>query len=103
MIIIMIFLGIFIAYGLRNKLLIHIALPIMAICVNIDNYYHNRTIIVEDKKIKKWQKPELIILIRNQPEENVLGTCKNEAGSGPDAAKCLKQGYNDHCNSPKVS
>jgi len=25
---------------------------------------------------KKWEKPELIILVRNQPEESVLNSCK---------------------------
>jgi hypothetical protein len=30
--------------------------------------------ILADKK--PWQKPELIILVRSNPEETVLGTCK---------------------------
>jgi len=32
---------------------------------------------------KTWQKPVLIILVRNRPEEAVLGTCKLQSGSGP--------------------
>lgn len=28
---------------------------------------------------KSWQKPELTVLVRNTPEESVLGFCKNEA------------------------
>jgi hypothetical protein len=58
---------------------------------------------VEDKKTKKWQKPELIILVRNQPEENVLGTCKNPIGTGPSSDACLQPGYNDHCHSSQSS
>ncbi len=32
---------------------------------------------------KKWQKPELIVLVRNKPEEAVLAACKGPmTGSG---------------------
>jgi hypothetical protein len=31
---------------------------------------------------KQWTKPELIVLVRNKPEEAVLGACKMV--SGPD-------------------
>lgn len=34
-----------------------------------------------DKKI--WQKPTLIALVRNTPEEAVLGACKQAGGDGP--------------------
>jgi len=34
-------------------------------------------------KKKKWEKPELIILVRNQPEESVLQACKFFIPSGP--------------------
>ena len=34
------------------------------------------------KKLR-WEKPELIIITRNQPEENVLQTCKFIPGDGP--------------------
>ena len=41
---------------------------------------------------KPWSRPELIILTRNKPEENVLGACKNVIGGvGPhltDAVQC---------------
>lgn len=29
-----------------------------------------------DEQIKKWTKPELIVLVRNNPEEAVLTMCK---------------------------
>ncbi|MFZ1042379.1 MAG: hypothetical protein WCA79_17195 [Anaerolineales bacterium] len=34
---------------------------------------------------KQWQKPELIVLVRNQPEEAVLASCKigTASGAGP--------------------
>jgi len=32
---------------------------------------------------KKWEKPELIVLLRNTPEEAVLQTCKFIPGTGP--------------------
>ncbi len=32
---------------------------------------------------KKWTPPELLVLVRNQPEEMVLGSCKNELITGP--------------------
>jgi hypothetical protein len=32
---------------------------------------------------KEWTKPELIVLVRNKPEEAVLGACKNDFGEGP--------------------
>lgn len=29
----------------------------------------------------KWQKPILLVIIRNHPEETVLATCKNSSSS----------------------
>jgi hypothetical protein len=39
----------------------------------------------EDIKTEKklWQKPGLIVLVRSQPEEAVLATCKYSSKSGP--------------------
>jgi hypothetical protein len=34
------------------------------------------------KAAKKWETPELIILLRGKPEEAVLRTCKISGGSG---------------------
>jgi hypothetical protein len=39
--------------------------------------------------MKKWRKPELIILVRNEPEEAVLSYCKGEAHGGSQ----LEYGY----------
>lgn len=33
--------------------------------------------------MKKWEKPQLIVLVRNRPEEAVLGPCKGQAYGGP--------------------
>ena len=34
---------------------------------------------------KIWEKPELLVLMRNRPEESVLEHCKTESGGrGPD-------------------
>jgi hypothetical protein len=45
---------------------------------------------------KAWQKPELIVLVRSNPEETVLVTCKNANSSvlGPNdpARKCKVKG-----------
>ncbi len=30
--------------------------------------------------MKRWKKPELIVLARSNTEENVLATCKDEGG-----------------------
>ena len=39
---------------------------------------------MKDKNNKDtWQKPELIVLVRNKPEEAVLAACKGPAISGP--------------------
>jgi hypothetical protein len=31
---------------------------------------------------KKWGRPELIVLVRGKPDEDILVGCKNAAGSG---------------------
>jgi len=38
------------------------------------------------KNKKEWVTPELIILVRNKPEEAVLTTCKSAGTNGPDSA-----------------
>lgn len=42
------------------------------------------------KKEKRWTKPELLVLMRNRPEEAVLFGCKGAVNKGPDYsdAKC---------------
>ena len=35
---------------------------------------------------KEWTEPELIVLVRNKPEEAVLGGCKDGAPLGPAAS-----------------
>lgn len=38
-------------------------------------------------KKKEWEKPQLIILLKGEPEENVLAGCKmNHTPSGPQGA-----------------
>jgi len=32
---------------------------------------------------KPWRKPELIVLVRSNPEEAVLTVCKNATAAGP--------------------
>ena len=40
-------------------------------------------------KIKKWEKPQLIVLARGRPEEAVLGGCKSALnGPGPLGTNC---------------
>ncbi len=39
---------------------------------------------------KKWEKPELVVLVRGRPEEGVLATCKTgyiQGGAGPTNAR----------------
>ena len=33
---------------------------------------------------KKWHKPELVVLVRNRPEEGLLDACKQTGYSGPE-------------------
>jgi len=35
---------------------------------------------------KLWEKPELVVLMRLQPGEAVLGDCKSQYGKGPEIA-----------------
>ncbi len=35
-----------------------------------------------ERERKAWVEPELIVLVRNKPEEAVLGTCKVDSSSG---------------------
>ena len=43
--------------------------------------------------MKKWVKPELVVLVRHQPEEAVLQNCKTGDGGGPG----VSSGY-DRCS-----
>ena len=50
-----------------------------------------------DTKGKSWQKPELIVLVRNKPDENVLVACKATMSSPPNRARkndCATAGCN---------
>jgi hypothetical protein len=52
---------------------------------------------MENKKL--WQKPELVIIIKNTPEESVLGTCKTQVQQGPNTGQtsCLNAGGAASC------
>ncbi len=41
---------------------------------------------------KPWQKPELIVLVRSNPEEAVLTVCKNAGAAGPFSKKKCNRG-----------
>jgi hypothetical protein len=47
---------------------------------------------------KHWQKPELIVIVRSNPEENVLLGCKYEdvSSQGPSGHKCNNNGKGCH-------
>jgi hypothetical protein len=49
---------------------------------------------------KSWTTPELIVVVRSTPEENVLAGCKHPAvHSGPNTPNCKIQGSGkDECN-----
>ncbi len=32
---------------------------------------------------KQWRKPELVVLVRTNPEEAILGYCKTSSDTGP--------------------
>ena len=56
----------------------------------------------------KWEQPKLIILLKGEPEENVLADCKSTAGmTGPEASytPCdrLFKGYCKSCNKEGTS
>jgi hypothetical protein len=40
---------------------------------------------MKDRKMS-WVKPELVILVRNKPEETVLTACKRSGSNNPDGA-----------------
>ncbi len=51
-----------------------------------------------DKKLqakKEWTKPELLVLVRNKPEEAVLVICKFSGGGVPtsQAGGCMREFY----------
>jgi hypothetical protein len=55
---------------------------------------------------KKWSQPQLIVLGRGTPEENVLGGCKTSKLAGASATKnsCKKFNFNKKkCNQAKCS
>jgi hypothetical protein len=46
---------------------------------------------------KEWTKPELLVLVRNKPEEAVLVACKNfDVGPGPALTDCYRM-YEGYC------
>jgi hypothetical protein len=48
---------------------------------------------------KRWQKPELIILCRSNPDEVLLGNCKSQTHSiGPVAANNKCDALNGNCH-----
>ena len=47
-------------------------------------------------KKKPWTKPELIVLVRNTPEEAVLGVCKHETVFGPETLDWYC--FDHHCD-----
>jgi len=51
---------------------------------------------------KMWAKPELIVLVRNNPAEAVLGACKTMAGMGPDTyfQNCRNKAATEDVNKP---
>ena len=40
---------------------------------------------------KMWHKPEMIVLVRSNPEEAVLTPCKTTTGGGPGAGASANQ------------
>lgn len=47
---------------------------------------------------KEWRRPELVILVRNKPEEAVLDLCKIGGRTGPDGTACLDITGQAPCN-----
>lgn len=43
--------------------------------------------VEETEMKKKWIQPELVVLVRVQTNEMVLGTCKSQYGTGPSRGK----------------
>lgn len=58
---------------------------------------------MEDNR-KKWMTPQLIVLGRGTPEENVLGGCKTNKLAGMSATKTsCKKKKGSSCNSNQCS
>jgi hypothetical protein len=52
---------------------------------------------------KPWIRPQLIVLGRGRPEENVLQSCKDLTNPGsPNSNKCAKEG-DYSCSAPGMS
>lgn len=52
---------------------------------------------------KTWQKPQLIVLGRGRPEEQVLAVCKNQNvgyAGGPNTNECRTHPTQGACNAP---
>jgi len=45
--------------------------------IALPSTYFKKGVKTMEKENKEWQKPELIVLVRNKPEEAVLATCKS--------------------------
>lgn len=45
-----------------------------------------------------WEKPELIVLVRNRPEEAVLAACKVQHGTGPAKNHCNAATGSGNCS-----
>ena len=41
---------------------------------------------------RQWSKPQLIVLGRGTPEENVLAACKHGGNIGPGVGNCKNKG-----------
>lgn len=57
-------------------------------------------------KLEKWQRPQLIVLGRGTPEENVLAGCKTSklSGGGATVVSCKKfNAAKTRCNQAKCS
>ena len=52
---------------------------------------------------KKWNRPELIVLLRMRPDEAVLANCKGPGGQSPDYRNCLDEGGDPACSSTNIS
>jgi hypothetical protein len=55
----------------------------------------------KETREKPWQKPELIVLVRNHPEEAVLTVCKaglNTSAPGTDFVDCRNIGPAPDCS-----
>lgn len=61
----------------------------------------------EEKGKKNWKSPELIVLVRNKPEEAVLAGCKNSGNPTGDilnsVAACNTPTCSTTCNMPTDS